>query len=134
MTFADNEPVKTPVPGLQSPCQTDPMVNPFTIMKPKPVTNIMKLRPLTARSKSRRRREENRNPETGRHEANERGGDGSSPDSVSPSAFEMGTGRPHPVRWQALAFFCFSKELNESRDLDSYKIGFLNGLLAAVVS
>src|SRR5436853_581195 len=44
-------------------------------------------RPLTARSKSRRRREE------------------------------------------TLAFFCFSKEMNESRDLDSYKIGFLNGLL-----
>jgi hypothetical protein len=31
--------------------------------------------------------------------------------------------------WQTLTFFCFSKEMNESRDLDSYKIGFLNGQL-----
>src|SRR5438876_65777 len=37
-------------------------------------------------------------------------------------------GRGVPKRRQTL-FFCFSEEMNESRDLDSYKIGFLNGLL-----
>ena len=31
-------------------------------------------------------------------------------------------------------FFCFSKEMNESRDLDSYKIRFLNGLLTRIFS
>ena len=32
-------------------------------------------------------------------------------------------------RQETLAFFCFSEEMNESRDHDSYKIGFLNGPL-----
>ena len=32
-------------------------------------------------------------------------------------------------REEALAFFCFSKEINESRDLDSYKIGDFSGML-----
>ena len=32
-------------------------------------------------------------------------------------------------REETLASFYFSKEMNESRDLGSYKIGFLNGLL-----
>jgi hypothetical protein len=32
-------------------------------------------------------------------------------------------------REETLAFSCFSEEMNEARDFDSYKIGFLYGLL-----
>ena len=34
-------------------------------------------------------------------------------------------------REETLASVCFAEEMNESRDLDSYKIGFLNGPLRA---
>src|SRR6185295_4557740 len=50
----------------------------------------------------RHRREENQSPEKGRHEADERGGDGPSPIGVLPATVEVGTGGSLPVHWQAV--------------------------------
>jgi hypothetical protein len=51
------------------------------------------------------RREENPNPETGRHETNEQGRGQLVPVSLAGARSDVGTGRPHPVRWQALEIF-----------------------------
>jgi hypothetical protein len=75
---------------------------------------------VAARWESSSRRKENRTPETGRHEANKLG-------KKPILRFFRNSKKPYPpgtyktVRWQTLALFCFAEEINESRNLDSYK-------------